>query len=482
MSGTNVTIDTLPVPLTIGPQGAVQRSPADIRSDLLQLVAADNPGYTVLPAGLIEDLSSTAIGGIQMIDQAFVTFINSIAPSTANAYILALLGAIYGPIQGQVTNTSVDVQFSSPDLGFAIGTGFVISDGTNQYALAEGAIIGSSGTSDIVTAIAVQSGSWAVPAGSVNQLVTAISPSITVTVTNPQAGIPAGPAETVPAFRARVLEAAQAIATGVTTTVKTALKDVPGVVARLVSMRQTPGGKWEIICGGGDAYQVANAIFLAIGGDLPNLVGSTITVQSITLANPGIVTTDLNHGFVNGEIATINGATGMTVINGVPLTVTVITPTSFSIGIDTSSYAPYTGNGVLTPNNRNAVIAVYDYPDTYQVPFVIPPLQTVTMTVTWNTSDAQFTSDPAVALAANPAIVAYINAINAGQPINVFALDRIFLESLTGVIDSTLITRLVFAISVNGIGVSPTSGTGIIPGDPESYFEIMSSGIVISRG
>lgn len=475
-------INSLPVPINFTAAGAVQRTPDDLRNDLIALVASENPGYTVLPAGLIEDLSSTAVGALQMIDQAFVTFINSIGPETSNAYILAKQGSIFGPVPGQPTNTSVNVQFSSNTPGFPIGIGFLISDGSHQYAVSNNAVIGSGGMSLVVSAVATQPGTWPVPAGSVNQVVSPLPPGVTLTVNNAIAGIPSGPAETVSAFRARVLESAQAISTGVVTTLKSALKAVPGVVPRLVSVRLIAGVGWEIICGGGDIYQVANVIALAMGGDIPLLTGSVMGVTSITQANPGVVTTDINHGFITGAVVQINGALGMTAVNGVPFTITVISPTTFSIGVDTSGYGAYIGSGVVTPNNRNITASIYDYPDTYSITFVNPPQQVVTMTVTWNTNDTNFTATAAVAIVTIPQLVNYINNIEGGQPINIFTMEQMFLSALVGTIDPSLITRLVFAVAINGIGTAPVSGTGIIPGDPESYFEVLASAIVVNQG
>jgi len=45
-----------------------------------------------------------------------------------------------------------------------------------------------------------------------------------------------------------------------------------------------------------------------------------------------------------------------------------------------------------------------------------------------------------------------------------------------------LLTRMVFAVSINGVGVAPSTGTGIIAGDPESYFLATSASVQITRG
>ena len=79
---------------------------------------------------------------------------------------------------------------------------------------------------------------------------------------------------------------------------------------------------------------------------LPNLfeVGS---VSSVSQANPGVVVSH-DHGLSTGDVVYIYGIEGMQDVNGLPLTVTVVTVDSFSIGIDTSSFNPYKRGGVIT--------------------------------------------------------------------------------------------------------------------------------------
>ena len=95
-----------------------------------------------------------------------------------------------------------------------------------------------------------------------------------------------------------------------------------------------------------------------------------------------------------------------------------------------------------------------------------------------------FISPAAVAQLGTPALVSYINSIPVGAPINVFELQNAFQEAIVSVVPTPLLTRMVFSVSINGIGVSPSPGTGIIAGDPESYFFTNESGtgITITQG
>ena len=466
----------------MGSSGPVPQSPAAVQTALIQLVSSTNPGYTAnLPGSLIEDLSSTSVAAILLCDQAQVELINSLTPLGANPFILNQLGQIYGVPLGEATNTSVNVVFDGPP-GWVIAQGFTVSDGTNQYNLTDGGIIGSDGSSSPLFALCTVSGSFAVPSGTVNQIITSVPSGISLSVNNPQPGTPGVGAETEQSYRARVLQAGLAISTGMTTFLKTVLNNVSGVNPNLVSVRQVPNnGGWEVIVGGGDPYEVAYAIFTSLF-DISTLVGSTINVLSITKAAAAVVVTDLNHGYSNGDVVTLLDCEGMTQINNTPAAVTVINETSFSIAINSTGFSTYTGGGIATPNNRNQVVAIQDYPDTYTIPFVLPPQQTAALTVTWNTTSGNVISNASISQLAGPALQSYINSLAPGQPINVDVLTSTFQTAVASIISAQELTRLVFAVSINGVGVSPSEGTVIISGDPESYFFINLSDIDISQG
>ncbi len=466
--------------------GRTNQTPDALNQQIIDAATALSPGLTAnLPGSLIEDISSTETAAALVSDAAVTELINSITPYGANLFLLNQLGVLYlgalNGVQGGTSTNSVNVVISGPP-GFLIAAGFTVSDGTYQYVVQDGGIIGSGGQSTSLYCLATQSGSWAIPANSVTQIATSVPSGIVLTVTNPTTGTPGAQSETEEAYRARVLMAGIASAQGMATFLKTRLQTVSGVQARLVSVRQITGGGWEVICGGGDPYQVAYQIYSALF-DVSTLTGSVLSVENITKANPGVVTTDLNHGFATGQIINIAGVVGMTEVNNTPLTVTVLTEKTFSIG-NTSTFGAYVTGGVVTPNLRNQLVSINDYPDTYVIPYVIPPQQIVTLSLTWNTSSTNFISPAAVAQLGTPALVSYINSIPVGAPINVFELQNAFQEAIVSVVPTQLLTRMVFSVSINGIGVSPSPGTGIIAGDPESYFFTNESGtgITITQG
>ncbi|MEJ0016828.1 MAG: baseplate J/gp47 family protein [Acetobacteraceae bacterium] len=172
-----------------------------------------------------------------LIDQARVDLVNSLTPYAANPWLLNQLGQVYGVPRSAATTTSAFVQFSGPP-GFVVAQGFVVSDGAHQYTVTDGGIIRSDGTSPVLAVLAVQPGSWAVPAGTITQLVTSVPSTIALTVTNPQDGIGAAAAEPEENYRVRVLRAGLAASQGMARFLKTLLTNVQGVQARLVSVRQ----------------------------------------------------------------------------------------------------------------------------------------------------------------------------------------------------------------------------------------------------
>lgn len=473
------------LPTIITKAGLEPQAPADLRAQLLALATAADPGLTAnLPGALIEDIASTQVAGLTLIDSARVDTVNSLDPRGSNAFLTNALGQIYGVQQGIGTNTSVFVVFTGT-VGFVVSIGFTVSDGAHQYTVQDGGVIDTSGSTQPLFCLASLPGSWAVPTNTVTTLVTSVPGSITLSCTNPQDGIPAVGAQTEEDYRAQVLQAGRASAQGMTTFLKTLVGNIFGVQQRLVSVLQASGG-WEVIVGGGDPYQVGNAIFQSLF-DINDLVGSTISISAVTKANPGVATTTLNHGLVTGQsnvfIASAAGG-GFTALNGGPYTVTVLDEKTFSFGVNTSGYSgTYTaGSGIVTPNARNIVVSINDYPNTYSIPFVSPPQQSVTIGLIWNTTSTNTVSPTAVAQLGAQAISDYINSIPVGSPINLFELQSVFQAAIANLIPPPLLSRMVFTVAINGVNITVDSGTGLFDGDPESYLLMSPSDVTITQG
>lgn len=288
--------------LQFNSQGPQPTPASTLLATLLANVAAQVPDYTAnLPGTLIEDISSTCVGALALMDQARVDAVNNVSPNVANPYLLAQFGALLGIPQGTATNTSVYVVFSGP-AGAVIPKGFIVSDGTYQYAVQDGGVIGSSGSSPELYAYATQTGSWAVAANSVTQIIT--STTYSLTVTNPNAGTAGTGAESTDDYRTQLIQSFQSPAQGMSSYLRSTLEQISGVTPRLVSVIQASGG-WEVICGGGDEYSVGEAIYKGVV-DLSTLVGSSTTSRNVNVTiqdGPN----SYNITFVNPPAQTVTG-------------------------------------------------------------------------------------------------------------------------------------------------------------------------------
>lgn len=393
-------------PVVITTAGVQPTAPSDINAQIIANAAALAPGYTVLPAALIEDISSTDTAACVLIDTARVESLNSLTPYGANAWLLAQLGAQAGIPLGLPNNTSVNVVFTGT-IGYVISPGFLVGDGTNSYQIVDGTVIGSGGSSPATTAVAVNSGAFAVPANTVTQLLTSVPVAITLTVTNPVAGTPATSTETEQSYRGRTIQAGIASAQGMPSFLKTLVQNVPGVVPRLVRVIATLGSGLEVIVGGGDTVEVAGAIYAAVFNPAA-LLGSS--------AHP----------------------------------------------------------------SANVTVSITDYPDVYQIIFVDPPAQVVTLALTWNTSLSNFTQAQAVASIAAQPLTDYINSIPVGLPINMLELNDTFVTAVASILDENTISKMSWIVTIAG---TPVSAVGTFySGDPESYLTAVITAVTITQG
>jgi hypothetical protein len=478
------------LPLVMGPQGLIPTPPATLRAQLVAKVAATNPDYTAnLPGILIEDIASTEVAGLVVANQFLVDLVNSVTPYGANPFILYQLGIdIYGVQPTAPTNTSVDLIFSGT-VGFIIIPGFTVTDGVYQYICTDGGVIGIDGVSLPIHAVSNFVGTWAVPAGTVTGFITGIPAGITLSVINPTDGVPSTSTETITSFRSRTLTAGLAASTGMDRYLKTLLGNIPGVIPRLVSVRQDLDNcQWIILVGGGDPYQVAWAIYYALFGinalARPNIEIIGITNYDPTNPNPQIpvITTQYNHNLLTGMVETITQVVGMETLNGQSFPVTVLNNLTFTIPVDLSTLGDYVSGGIVSPNPILQEITLNSYPDNYLIPFLLPPQETVSMNVWWQTDSPNYVSQTAISQAAAPVIADYVNSLYVGiTPINIYEMQSLFLRAVRNIVASENITILKFDVYFNDVSYAPEPNTGIIPGDPNSYFYTTSDSIVIQQ-
>jgi len=109
---------------------------------------------------------------------------------------------------------------------------------------------------------------------------------------------------------------------GVSFRLANAIQQAPGVVAGA-------GGFWKYIAPDAATYAA--------------MYPGNRSIANITQANPGIITTLVDHGYTTGQKVRLRiyPGTGMEQLNGQLVTVTVINAGSFSIGVDTTGYTAY---------------------------------------------------------------------------------------------------------------------------------------------
>lgn len=86
-------------------------------------------------------------------------------------------------------------------------------------------------------------------------------------------------------------------------------------------------------------------LFAASANYLWTAPTKSATITGATQANPCVITTSGSHGFTNGETVTIFGVVGMTQLNGNSYTVTVLSSSTFSIGVNSTGYGAYSSGG-----------------------------------------------------------------------------------------------------------------------------------------
>lgn len=400
------------LPIIMTQAGAQPTPPKTLLSNLISRVAAKVPGYTAnLPPGLITDLAGTATGAIALIDQARVDLINSCSPYGANIPLLMQLGNIYGVQQGEGTNTSVYVVFSGLP-GFPIPKGFTVSDGNNQYSVVRDTVIPTSGQTAPVYCLATSEGSWAVPAGSVTQVITSVPNTQKVTCTNLTAGLPGAGEQSYASYRSQVMQSGMQTVQGTPTCFRTELEKVEGVQENLVSYRQAALGKWVAVVGGGDPFEVAYAVYKAV---------PDISVLTNDVSNP----------------------------SGAPV--------------------------------EKKTVQISVYPDTYTLPYVVPSSQNATVLITWNTASTTYIDPDGIAKAVQQPVADYVNAIAVGEPVNLFEIQDIFMQSVASLVSASLISMIQVQIGINGAIKPPDANSSLVYGDTYSYFSTSASQVQVKQ-
>jgi hypothetical protein len=85
------------------------------------------------------------------------------------------------------------------------------------------------------------------------------------------------------------------------------------------------------------------------------IITNGASISAITQANPGVITTTVDHGLTSGDAGKLENISGMTQLNGRRFVATVLSSTTFSIGIDTTAFTAYTSGGNALIVRRKAI-------------------------------------------------------------------------------------------------------------------------------
>ena len=242
------------------------------RALLLDTIQQNSPEHVInAPAILLNAVADTSVPAIKECNDALVDAVNSITPYGLNEFALNQWGFLMGLTRNQFTRSSVYVLFTGT-VGYHIQQGFIVGDGTHEYAVMDGGVIPSSGFIQLFC-LATIDGSWAIPANTVNQLKTSVYGVIALSCNNPNDGALGQAPETLQAFRGRCITSLQRTATGTDKYARDLISRVAGVDSRLISVKNDSRVIKVIVGGSGDPLDISAAIYKS-GLDISRLVGS----------------------------------------------------------------------------------------------------------------------------------------------------------------------------------------------------------------
>lgn len=193
-----------------------------------------------------------------------------------------------------------------------------------------------------------------------------------------------------------------------------------------------------------------------------------VTISSSTNATPSVVTTSANHNFVTGQRVLIQGHTTNTAINGIS-TVTVLSPTTFSLQDEISLASNVAANGVGGATGFCMTAPIVEHSGSFKsVTFEIDTSGTSTMVVSAAISNGKQIADASSPRWEYPNMGATISKTNS---YSFSALRKLSTDAVTsGVVGVTLagadINDIFECQQVNGVKyftVYPTSWTqGVI--------------------
>ncbi|MHA1063407.1 baseplate J/gp47 family protein [Enterobacter ludwigii] len=124
-------------------------------------------------------------------------------------------------------------------------------------------------------------------------------------------------------------------------------------------------------------------------------------------------------------------------------------------------------------------IAINDYPDTYEVSYIVPDSQGVRVILTWNTSSKNYVDPAAISRVSVPALVDYIESIYVGQPINIYQMQNVFVNAVSSTLSPEYISLIDIQVFIDGEVAAPEPHSGLIYGDLYKYFDTDASHVMV---
>lgn len=246
--------------------GVVKDSITEIREDLQNKALESVKDFSNLPSSIQNNLIDESVILVNEFQDMVVNVMNGISPSYANDFIINQLGSAFGVKRKDKSLQTVTLVWTGLE-GVIIPAGSQAGSEDNQYIFTttEQAIIKADGTAS-VNAIADDYYDKVIDAGIINVMITDI---LNIdSVNNPNASSEPILEEPITDYRSRVQNRCLANRSGTVATLHDNLLKVEGVSSRLITYRTDTEIKdnyrintIEVVVGGGDDYQVAEAIF-----------------------------------------------------------------------------------------------------------------------------------------------------------------------------------------------------------------------------
>lgn len=246
--------------------GVIKSTITEIREDLQNKAFETVKDFSNLPSSIQNNLIDESAILVNEFEDMIVNLMNGISPAYANDFIIEQLGSAFGTKRKDKSLQNVMLEFEGlAGVIIPAGTQVGSADGQYTFSTIKQGIIKADGKA-IINAEAEDYYDKIIDANTLNVMITDI---LNVnSCNNPNSSSEPILEENFSDYRARVQNRMQANRNGTAATLNDNLLNVKGVSSRLITYRLDSklidGARLntlEVVCGGGDDYEVAEAIF-----------------------------------------------------------------------------------------------------------------------------------------------------------------------------------------------------------------------------